>query len=118
MIFNNICRWNHSEDFYIIQHTEQKIIERREIVVSIDTADEEFMYLTGHVINEKNLFPATGYLFLIWQMIASLKKQEYTNIPVVFEDVNFIHAVVLSQQNSTELTLTIQEGYIITYTYN
>ncbi|XP_011883918.1 PREDICTED: fatty acid synthase-like, partial [Vollenhovia emeryi] len=67
-------------------------------------------HIHSHVVNEKNLFPAAGYLYFIWQMIASLKKQEYLSTPVVFEDVNFIRAVVLSQQNETNLTLVIQEG--------
>lgn len=80
------------------------------MVVNIDTKDEAFIYLTGHVINEKNLFPATGYLFFLWEMIASLRKQEYINVPIVFEDVNFIRAVMLSQHNEVELTFSIQEG--------
>lgn len=114
-IFNNVCRWIHSEDFYVIKHREQKINEdnRRSMIINIDTNDEESIYLTGHVINEKNLFPATGYLYFIWRMIASLKNQEYINLPIVFEDVNFIRAVVLTKQNITELTFIIQKGNII-----
>ena len=91
---------------------QKKKIDEKEIVVSICTSNEEFAYLTGHVVNEKNLFPAMGYLFYIWEMIASLKNQEYINTPIVFEDVNFIRATVLSQQNEIELTLSILEGNI------
>ncbi|XP_071569274.1 fatty acid synthase-like isoform X1 [Temnothorax nylanderi] len=106
-----LIRWNHTEDFYVMKHSAAKIIKKREMIVSINIADEEFTYLTGHVVNEKNLFPATGYLFYIWEMMASLKMKEYyTNIPIVFEDVNFIRATVLSQQNEIEFTLSIQEG--------
>lgn len=72
------------------------------------------MYLTGHVVNEKNLFPAMGYLFYIWEMIAALKNQKYDGIPIVFKDVNFMRATMLSKQNVIELTLLIQEGTIIT----
>ena len=114
MSFNNVYRWDHTEDFYVFKYSEQNIIDKREIVVNIDITDETFVYLTGHVINERNLFPATGYLFLLWNMIASLRKHDYTNVPVVFEDINFIRATVLSQNNEVELTLSIQEGNIIT----
>lgn len=108
-----ICRWDHSEDLYVMRHSVKKIINKREIVVTIDTTDEEFVYLAGHVINEKNLFPAMGYLFLIWEMITLLNKEDYINVPVVFEDVNFIRATVLSQKNETEFILSIQRSNII-----
>ncbi|XP_071569269.1 fatty acid synthase-like isoform X2 [Temnothorax nylanderi] len=105
-----LIRWDHLEDLFVMRACQKKIIDKKEIVVSISTSNEEFAYLTGHVVNEKNLFPAMGYLFYIWEMIASLKNQEYINTPVVFEDVNFIRATVLSQQNEIELTFSIQEG--------
>ncbi|XP_024880597.1 fatty acid synthase-like, partial [Temnothorax curvispinosus] len=105
-----LIRWNHLEDLFVMRVRQKEIIDKKEIVVSISTIDEDFAYLTGHVVNEKNLFPAMGYLFYIWEMIASLKNQEYINTPIVFEDVNFIRATVLSQQNEIELTLSIQEG--------
>lgn len=99
-----------------MRYNARKIIDKREIVISIDTTEEEYKYLMGHVVNEKNLFPAMGYLFYIWEMIASLRAQEYINVPVVFEDINFIRATVLSQQNKIELILSISEGNIITCT--
>ncbi|XP_024893233.1 fatty acid synthase-like [Temnothorax curvispinosus] len=80
------------------------------MVINIDVADEAFIYLMGHVVDNKILFPAMGYLFCLWEMMASLNKQECTNVPIVFEDVNFIRATVLSQQNEIELTFSIQEG--------
>ncbi|XP_071644317.1 fatty acid synthase-like [Temnothorax longispinosus] len=80
------------------------------MVINIDVADEAFIYLMGHVVDNKILFPAMGYLFCLWEMMASLNKQECTNVPIVFEDVNFIRATVLSQQNEIELTFSIQRG--------
>ncbi|XP_071569097.1 fatty acid synthase-like [Temnothorax nylanderi] len=109
-MISHVCKWNHSEDFYVFQYTHQKITFKKEMVISIDVADEAFIYLTDHVVDGKNLFPAMGYLFFLWEMMASLNKQEYTNVPIVFEDVNFIRATVLSQQNEIELTFSIQEG--------
>ncbi|KAL0099558.1 hypothetical protein PUN28_019758 [Cardiocondyla obscurior] len=93
-----------------MSHSEKKILNEREIIFNIDTNDEEFLYLTGHVINGKNLFPAMGYIFYIWEMFASLNKKEYTEMPIIFEDINFIRATVLTQQNKIELTFSIQKG--------
>ncbi|TGZ54716.1 Fatty acid synthase [Temnothorax longispinosus] len=87
----------HSENLYVIRFGKKKTIHefKKEKLVTISTIDEEFAYLTGHVVNEKNLFPAMGYLFHIWEMVASsgiLKTQEYINTPIVFENVNFIRS--------------------------
>jgi len=101
-----------------MQHSAKKKIHKREIVININIIEEEFEYLTGHVIDQKNLFPAMGYLFLIWEMITSLRKQEFTNVPVVFEDINFIRAVMLSRQNSIDLILSIMDGNIIIHIIN
>jgi len=101
-----------------MHHSVNKKIHKKEIVVNINIIEEEFEYLTGHVINEKNLFPAMGYLYLIWEMITSLRKQAFTNVPVVFEDINFIRAMMLSQQNIIELILSIMDGNIIIHIIN
>ncbi|XP_070528538.1 fatty acid synthase-like isoform X3 [Cardiocondyla obscurior] len=109
-MISHLIRWDHSKDMFVMQHSDKKKISTREIAIDIDINDEEFQYLTDHIVNDKNLFPAMGYLFYIWEMIASLKKQEYFNTPIVFENVNFIRATVLSKQNIINLTLSIQEG--------
>lgn len=53
-----------------------------------------------------------GYLFYIWEMMASLNNQEYTNISIVFENVNFIRTIILSEQNEIKFTFSIQKGNI------
>ncbi|KAL0119902.1 hypothetical protein PUN28_007965 [Cardiocondyla obscurior] len=109
-MISHLVRWDHSENMFVMSHSEKKIINEREIIFNIDTNDEEFLYLTGHVINGKNLFPAMGYIFYIWEMFASINKKEYTEMPIIFEDINFIRATVLTQQNKIELTFSIQKG--------
>lgn len=114
IIFNDFCRWDHAENFFVRNYDKKNLNDTRELIININVAYEEFKYLKGHIINEKNLFPATGYLFHMWEMIASLKGQKYTDTTIVFEEVNFIRATVLSEENEVELTLSIQEGNTIT----
>lgn len=106
----NCCRWDHSEDYYFFRYKGQDKIYSNEYTVTITTADEEYEYMSGHVIDGKNLLPATGYLHLIWNMIGLLRGVDYCNIPIVFENVKFVRATHLSKQNKLELTLTIQKG--------
>ncbi|XP_025263530.1 fatty acid synthase-like, partial [Camponotus floridanus] len=109
-MISHLIRWDHSEDWYIYHYVGQKKLNMEEVIVNINLLDKEFIYMTGHVVNRKNLLPATGYLFLIWQMIGWLKKQNHVDIPIVFEDVNFLRSTVLSKQNPVDLTLMIQRG--------
>ena len=105
-----LCRWDHSEDWYTYHYSGQRKLDNGEAIVTIDITDEEFMYMTGHVVNGKNLLPATGYLLLIWQMMGWLKEQHHLDIPIVFEDVNFLRSTILSQQSPVDLTLMIQRS--------
>lgn len=105
-----LCRWNHSRDWYMYRYNGQRKLDIGEVIITVNLLEEEFSYMSGHVINEKNLLPATGYLFLIWQMIGWLKKQNHLDIPIIFEDVNFLRSTVLSQENPVNLTLMIQKG--------
>ncbi|EFN74408.1 Fatty acid synthase, partial [Camponotus floridanus] len=112
LIISYLIRWDYSEDWYVYHYFGQRKLHIEEVIVTINLLDKEFIYIymIGHVINRENLLPATGYLFLIWQMISWLKKQNYLDIPIVFENVNFLRSTVLSKQNPIDLTLMIQKG--------
>ncbi|EFN74824.1 Fatty acid synthase [Camponotus floridanus] len=109
-MISHLIRWDHSEDWYAYRYFAQRKLYIGEAIVTINLLDDEFTYMTGHVVNRKNLLPATGYLFLIWQMIGWLKKRNHLDIPIVFENVNFLRSTVLSKQNLVNLTLMIQKG--------
>lgn len=72
--------------------------------------DEDFQYVKGHVVDGRNLFPATGYLCLVWQTLGMMIGKLYTDISVVFDNVRFIRATTLSKEGSVEMTVMIQKG--------
>jgi len=57
-----LVRWEHSEDWYVTMYRIQDKIKSGERNISISLKDDEHEYLSGHVIDGRNLFPATGYL--------------------------------------------------------
>lgn len=57
-----LVRWEHSEDWYVTMYRVQDKIKSGERNISISLKDDEYEYLSGHVIDGRNLFPATGYL--------------------------------------------------------
>jgi len=66
--------------------------------------------MNGHVIDGRNLLPATGYLALVWQTIGMMKDTIYTTLPIIFKDVNFIRATNLLKNDTVELRIAIQKG--------
>jgi len=78
--------------------------------VNISLDDEDYEYMSGYIIDGKNLLPGTGYLGLIWKTIGLIKGLMYTTIPIVFRDVKFIRAIYLSKNDTVELYIAIQTG--------
>ena len=68
---------------------------------NIDIApDSEEEYLSGHMIDGRVLFPATGYLVLAWRVLAKMVGQSYEQLPVTFEDVHIHRATILPPQGN------------------
>jgi len=87
-----------------------KKITSGERIVNVTLKDETFEYVSGHVIDGRNLFPATGYLALVWDTISKLRGQWLKEIPIVFENVKFIRATHIPKQGDLDLTIMVQKG--------
>ncbi|XP_012251516.2 fatty acid synthase-like [Athalia rosae] len=105
-----LIKWNHSDDWYVTSYSSQQKIVSGERTVELSAAVGEFEWMMGHVIDGRNLIPATGYLELIWETIGLMRGELYTEVSVVFEDVRFQRATTLPKEGSVELTLMIHKG--------
>ena len=88
----------------------QEKITSGERVVDVSLTDEDFEFVAGHVIDGRNLFPATGYLALIWETVGMMRGELYTECSVIFEDVKFLRATNIPKDGSVEFTLMVQKG--------
>ncbi|XP_011313292.1 fatty acid synthase [Fopius arisanus] len=104
-----LVRWEHSDDWYVTSYRMQEKITSGERVMELTLADEDYEYMGGHVIDGRNLLPATGYLALIWETVGMMRGEMYTEVPVVFEDVKFLRATTVSKE-PLEITLMVQKG--------
>ncbi|GLV38468.1 Fatty acid synthase 3 [Carabus blaptoides fortunei] len=106
-----LIRWDHSHDWYVTRFEIQDKIKSGERTVVVQLSDEDLEYLAGHVIDGRTLYPATGYLTLIWETLGLIRGQLYTDLPVVFENVKFHRATYLPQKNGRVcLSIMIQNG--------
>lgn len=55
------------------------------------------------------LYPATGYLALVWETMGMVKGQPYTEIPIVFENVKFHRATNIPKDGRIYLVVMVQK---------
>ncbi|XP_014239844.1 fatty acid synthase-like [Cimex lectularius] len=104
-----ILDWDHSENWYVTCYKQGKV-KSGEDMVTISLNDEEMEYISGHVIDGRNLFPATGYLNLVWEAVGNTLGKHYSEIPVIFQNVKFHRATTLSKDGSIDFTVLLQKS--------
>lgn len=88
----------------------QKKVTSGERNVNLTLLDENYEYMSGHVINEENLVPAIGYLALAWETLGLLHAETHTELSVVFEDILFLRAIQFPKEGEVQLTVMVQKG--------
>ncbi|KAM6175935.1 fatty acid synthase [Erethizon dorsatum] len=79
-------------------------------VYNIDTSPESpDHYLMDHCIDGRVLFPATGYLFLVWKTLARSLSLPLEQTPVVFEGVTLHQATILPRTGTVPLEVRLLE---------
>lgn len=112
--FSTMVKWDHSvpisiKPFLFDPSSGVSYQTTKNIVHRFDSrkADETFVF--DHKINGRALFPATGYLMIVWETLAKMKKLVLTEMPIKFERVKFLRATVLSTEAEAVLSVRINE---------
>jgi len=65
------------------------------VEVNMGAPDSKDAYLSGHMLDGRTLFPATGYLVLAWRQLAKMHGKTCEETPVSFDDVHIYRATIL-----------------------
>lgn len=79
-------------------------------LMMMNSREMNWNWITGHVIDGRNLYPATGYLSLVWNLFATVNTKIIKECAVTFENVRFIRAVNIPKTEYVELVITIQKS--------
>ncbi|XP_051968369.1 fatty acid synthase-like [Xyrauchen texanus] len=64
-------------------------------------------YMTGHCIDGRVLYPATGYLVLAWRTLMRSLGTVMEHTPVTFEDITIHRATILPKTGSVQLEVRL-----------
>ncbi|KAL0116142.1 hypothetical protein PUN28_011183 [Cardiocondyla obscurior] len=104
-----LVRWDHSTAWDVAVF-KQISGQSGECIVQIDLSKEADSYLAGHQIDGRILFPATGYMLLVWKTLAKLRGTDFEQLPVVFENVRFQRATIMPKEGTVKFSITIFKG--------
>ncbi|CAF3471296.1 unnamed protein product [Rotaria socialis] len=97
------AQWDHSQQWKIptFEMFTQSLGSAQQTKHEIDLNDgSEYSSIIGHQIDGRCLFPATGYLTLVWKTFAKLHNYEdYRQMSVLFEQVQIHRATICSLAN-------------------
>ncbi|CAL7939125.1 unnamed protein product [Xylocopa violacea] len=103
-------RWEHSDEWFVPNFNQRQKITTAERTVEINLSDDAYEYMVHHVIDGRNLVPATGYLIMVWETFSMLQGKLYDEVSVVFENVKFERATAIPAEGSISLTVSIHRG--------
>ncbi|XP_050353705.1 fatty acid synthase-like [Nymphalis io] len=109
-MLSHLVEWEHSEDWYVTSYDNQNKMKSGERTVKVSITHEVYDYMVGHVIDGRNLYPATGYILMVWESLAGMMGQLFTEVSVVFENIRFLRATNIPKRGKLEFIVMIQRG--------
>ncbi|XP_053695707.1 fatty acid synthase-like [Sabethes cyaneus] len=107
-MISSLVRWDHRETAFVVHYKGDETINSNTLAFKISLTDRDYQYIVGHCIDGRVLFPATGYLQLVWDLVCSLVRRELLHTPVEFEDVQFLRATTLTKDQTVYLDVMLQ----------
>ncbi|CAG7722496.1 unnamed protein product [Allacma fusca] len=104
---SSIIQWNHNDTWKVAEDGFSGATNLVEI--NLTTLAQRFY--SGYKINDQILFPASGFLVLVWRVLAE-KVGTSLDYPITFENIVFNRVCFTSTQNITKLVCNIHaSGY-------
>ncbi|XP_060533831.1 fatty acid synthase-like [Cylas formicarius] len=104
-------KWEHGRNWWVSLYTSEGNHQIEENTVAVMTADPSFTYMEGHIIDGRNLFPATGYLELVWDTLAQIHGLLLLDTKIAFENCKFKRACPIPKESyKLELIVMVQKG--------
>ncbi|KAF5273270.1 hypothetical protein FQR65_LT04692 [Abscondita terminalis] len=96
-----LIQWKHEHEWPVFKYN---LKDLRCLTVTVNLSNEDWKFLSGHVIDGSNLFPASAYLVIAWNCYLKLNHLVQDDTKIIFENIRFLRATILSNQKPLVLT--------------
>ena len=97
---SSLIKWDHSTSLDVKKFPEfHNFSTASDFVMKFTLKDMDNQFLRDHAVDGKVLFPATGYLMIVWRRLAALKGQSWRRTPFAFENVRSDDSIHLLKFN-------------------
>lgn len=107
MISPNI-QWSHTENYLVPYFDTFSSYERRKVAINLN--DKSFDFINGHIVDGRVLFPATGWIFLVWETFCMMNGVLLEEQAVVLHDIKLMRATLLAKNQDVFVSINIQRG--------
>ncbi|XP_042639485.1 fatty acid synthase [Orycteropus afer afer] len=112
-LISPLIKWDHSQtwDVPAAEDFPSGSGSSSATIYNIDVSPESLdHYLVDHCINGRVIFPATGYVYLVWKTLARTLGLVMDQMPIVFEDVVLHQATILPKTGTVSLEVRLLEA--------
>jgi len=115
---SHLAKWDHEQKWNTPKYEDFLVGKQTTGVANmtkytIDLQSEKDAFLAGHMIDGRVIYPATGYVYLVWKTLAKLHGfTDVEQLPVTFQNVEIHQATILA----TKEQLKTQQTKKITFT--
>ncbi|KAL1442920.1 hypothetical protein MTO96_030555 [Rhipicephalus appendiculatus] len=108
----HLVSWDHSQQWTVAKWNDfPTLAQLSEEVVEVDLEDvEQDAYLAGHQLQGRVVFPATGYIVMVWKSLAKRFGKPFEKFPVLLEDLRFHRVVILPKTGSVRYLVNIMRA--------
>ncbi|KAB0791242.1 hypothetical protein PPYR_03042 [Photinus pyralis] len=103
-----LIQWNYEDNWFVAFGSLNRNAHMGEQRVLLQVKDKNWEFMNGHVIDGRNLVPATGYLNMVWEHYLAMLQRDLLDLHVIFEDVRFHRATHLTKEDVVNLCVSIQ----------
>lgn len=107
-MISNLIKWNHEDNYYVPYYDSYNTFERHNMLINI--SDKKFEVVQSHIVDGRVLFPATGWIFLVWETFSKMIGAHYESVKVIFENIELLRATTLEKSQDILVTLSIHRG--------
>ncbi|KAI8423488.1 hypothetical protein MSG28_012603 [Choristoneura fumiferana] len=100
--------WDHSAEWMVANY--KSATSNGENVIEFDLGKPDQAFLDGHNIDGRVLFPAAGYLTLVWRTVAKVNNLNTNDAAVLLENVQFHRATIVTRDTALRFIVTLLNG--------